>query len=141
MSYQEILNYFNLKYLSIFFLKVWLNIGAKLIIFLGERCTSYWGIKGINKKIEPIYEKDNDIKQWEKNVGDRAYFSSDPKKNEEYIYTINVNGKNCRVGLMIWVKPDKFRTSDKNKNIWVVSGNDDELIPFCFLIKKYKIEL
>lgn len=37
---------------------------------------------------------------------------------------------------MLRVKPDKFRASEKNKNIWVVNGNDNEFRPYGILIKK-----
>ena len=53
---------------------------------------------------------------------------------EEYTETINAKGKNYKVGFMVRVKPDKFRASEKNKNIWVVNGNDNELRPYGILI-------
>ena len=52
--------------------------------------------------------------------------------------TINVNGEDYKVGFMVRVKPDKIRASAKNKNIWIVNGNDNEFRPYGILIKKAK---
>ena len=55
---------------------------------------------------------------------------------EEYTETINANGENYKVGFMIRIKPDKIRASQKNKNIWVVNGDVNELRPYGILLKK-----
>ena len=105
----------------------------------GEWCTAYCGITGINKgtkKMEQIYEKDDDIRHQGKKVGIGVYCPSDPKIMEEYTETLDANGEKYKVGFMIKVKPDKIRTSEKNKNIWIVNGNDNELRPYGILIKK-----
>ena len=102
----------------------------------GEWCVAYCGISGITKKIEQIYENDDDIRHRGKKVGIGVYCPSDPKIMEDYTETININGENYKVGFMIRVKPDKFRASGNNKNIWIVNGNDNELRPYGILIKK-----
>ena len=102
-----------------------------------EWCIAYCGITGINKTMEQIYENDNDIKQHQnKKVGVGVYCFSEPKLLEEFTETINVNGDNYKVGFMVRVKPDKIRVSEKNKNVWIVNGNDNELRPYGILIKK-----
>ena len=55
---------------------------------------------------------------------------------EEYTETINANEEKYKVGFMIRVKPDKIRASQKNKDIWIVNGNDNELREYGILIKK-----
>ena len=102
----------------------------------GEWAVAYCGITGITKKIEQIYEKDDDIRHQGKKVGTGVYCFSDPKIMEEYTETINANGENYKVGFMIRVKPDKIRASQKNKNIWVVNGDVNELRPYGILLKK-----
>ena len=34
------------------------------------------------------------------------------------------------------VKPEKIRKPKSNKNMWVLSGNDDEVRPYGILVKK-----
>ena len=101
-----------------------------------EWCIAYCGITGLTKTMEQIYENENDIKHQNKKVGVGVYCYSDPKLLEEYTETIDVDGDNYKVGFMVRVKPDKIRVSEKNKNIWVVNGNDNELRPYGILIKK-----
>lgn len=102
----------------------------------GEWCVAYCGITGITKKMEQIYENDDDIKHQGKKVGVGVYCPSDPALLEEITETINANGENYKVGFMIRVKPDKIRASAKNKDMWVLNGNDNELRPYGILIKK-----
>ena len=102
----------------------------------GEWCAAYCGITGINKKIEQIYENDDDIRHQGKKVGVGVYCPSDPEIMEEYTETIYANGANYKVGFMLRVKPDKIRASQKNEKIWVVNGNDNELRPYGILIKQ-----
>ena len=102
----------------------------------GEWCVAYCGITGITKNMDQIYENDDDIKHPGQKVGVGVYCPSDPKLLEEYTETINANGENYKVGFMIRVKPDKIRASAKNKNMWVLNGNDNELRPYGILIKK-----
>ena len=130
----------------------WIKYGIKIDHNFGEKnknwisffhkesewCAAYCGITGINKKIEQIYENDDDIRHQGEKVGIGVYCPCDPKIMEEYTETINANGENYKVGFMIRVKPNKFRASKKNKNIWVVNGNDDEFRPYGILIKEIK---
>lgn len=109
------------------------------IIYLhkkGEWATAYCGITGIKKNIEQIYESDDDIRHRNQKVGVGVYCPSDPKLIEELTEVINANGENYNVGFMLRVKPDKIRASQKNKNMWVLNGNDNELRPYGILIKK-----
>ena len=99
----------------------------------GEWSVAYCGLK---KSIEQIYENDDDIRHQGKKVGIGVYCPSDPKIMENDTETIKVNEENYKVGFMLRVKPDKFRASEKNKNIWVVNGNDNEFRPYGILIKK-----
>ena len=99
----------------------------------GEWCVAYCGIK--SKNIEQIYENDDDIRHPGKKVGTGVYCPSDPKIMEKDAETINVNGEDYKVGFMVRVKPDKIRASAKNKNIWIVNGNDNEFRPYGILIK------
>ena len=101
-----------------------------------EWCIAYCGITGLTKTMEQIYENENDTKHQNRKVGVGVYCYSDPKLLEEYTETINANGDNYKVGFMVRVKPDKIRVSEKNKNILVVNGNDNELRPYEILIKK-----
>ena len=102
----------------------------------GEWCVAYCGITGITKNMEQIYENDVDIRHSGEKVGVGVYCFSDPKLLEENTETIDAKGENYKVGFMIRVKPDKIRASQKNPNIWIVNGNDNELRPYGILIKK-----
>ena len=102
----------------------------------GEWCIGYCGIKGITKNTEQIYENDNDIRHLGKKIGLGVYCPSDPKIFEENTETININGDNYKVGFMLRIKPDKIRASEKNKNDWVLNGNDNEFRPYGILLKK-----
>ena len=99
----------------------------------GEWSVAYCGLK---KSIEQIYENDNDIRHQGKKVGIGVYCPSIPEIMENDTETIKINEENYKVGFMLRVKPDKFRASEKNKNIWVVNGNDNEFRPYGILIKK-----
>ena len=100
----------------------------------GEWGVAYCGIK--SKDIEQIYENDDDIRHPGNKVGTGVYCPSDPTIMEKDAETINVNGKDYKVGFMVRVKPDKIRSSAKNKNIWIVNGNDNEFRPYGILIKE-----
>ena len=102
----------------------------------GQWCVAYCGITGITKKMEQIFENDYDIKHPGKNVGAGVYCYSDPKIMEQCTEIINANGENYKVGFMVRVKPDKIRASQRNKNVWVVNGNDNEFRPYGILIKR-----
>ena len=102
----------------------------------GEWSVAYCCITGIDKKMEQIYENDEDIRHPGKSVGIGVYCPSDPKIMEEKTETIDANGEKYKVGFMVRVKPDKIRASKKNEKIWVVNGNDNELRPYGILIKK-----
>ena len=101
----------------------------------GEWAVAYCGI-GITESLKQIYENDDDIRHRNKKVGVGVYCPSDPKLLEQYAETISANGENYKVGFMVRVKPDKIRASEKDKNMWVVNGNDNELRPYGILIKK-----
>ena len=101
----------------------------------GEWAVAYCGI-GITETLKQIYENDDDIRHRDKKVGVGVYCPSDPKLLEKYAETINANGENYKVGFMIRVKPDKIRASAKDKNMWVLNGNDNDLRPYGILIKK-----
>ena len=101
-----------------------------------EWCIAYCGITGLTKNMEQKYENENDIKHQNEKVGVGVICFSDPKLLEEYTETIQVNGENYKVGFQVRVKPNKIRVSEKNKNIWVVNGNENELRPYGILIKK-----
>ena len=91
----------------------------------GEWAVAYCGI-GITETLKQIYENDDDIRHRDKKVGVGVYCPSDPKLLEKYAETINANGENYKVGFMIRVKPDKIRASAKDKNMWVLNGNDND---------------
>ena len=101
-----------------------------------EWCIAYCGITGLTKNMEQKYENENDIKHQNEKVGVGVICFSDPKLLEEYTENIQVNGENYKVGFQVRVKPNKIRVSEKNKNIWVVNGNENELRPYGILIKK-----
>ena len=100
----------------------------------GEWCVGYCGLK--TKSIEQIYENDDDIRHPGKKVGIGVYCTSLPSLLEQDAETIELNGENYKVGFMLRIKPEKIRASSKNKNIFVVNGNDDEFRPYGILIKK-----
>ena len=102
----------------------------------GEWSVAYCAITGIDKKMEQIYENDDDIRHRGKIVGVGVYCPSDPKIMEEKTETIDANGEKYKVGFMVRVKPDKIRASKKNEKIWVLNGNDNEIRPYGILIKK-----
>jgi len=101
----------------------------------GEWCTAYCGITGITKKIEQIYENDNDIKHYGKKVGIGVLCPIKSNIMEENTEAININGNQYKIGFMIRVKPGKMRCPESNKDIWIVNGNDDEFRPYGILIK------
>ena len=101
-----------------------------------EWCVAYCGITGITKNIVQYFENDNDIRHPGNKVGIGVYCPSNPKVMEQLTEIINANGENYKVGFMLRLKPDKIRASQKNKNLFVVNGNDDELRPYGILIKR-----
>ena len=103
-----------------------------------EWCVAYCGITGITKKMEQIYENEDDIRHKGKKVGVGVYCFNDPKLLEENTETIKVNGENYKVGFMVRVRPDKIRASEKNKKIWILSGNYSDLRPYGILLKQTK---
>ena len=86
--------------------------------------------------MEQIYENEDDIRHKGKKVGVGVYCFNDPKLLEENTETIKVNDENYKVGFMVRVKPDKIRASEKNKKIWILSGNYTDLRPYGILLKK-----
>ena len=103
-----------------------------------EWCVAYCGITGITKKMEQIYENEDDIRHKGKKVGVGVYCFNDPKLLEENTETIKANGENYKVGFMVRVRPDKIRASEKNKKIWILSGNYSDLRPYGILLKQTK---
>jgi len=101
----------------------------------GEWAVAYCGI-GITESLKQVYEDDDDIKSRNDKVGVGVYCPSDPRLLEKYAGTVNANGEEYKVGFMVRVKPDKIRASEKDQNMWVVNGNDNELRPYGILIKK-----
>ena len=102
----------------------------------GEWCAAYCGITGITKTMKQIYENDGDIKHKNRKVGVGVYCPSEPNLLEEFTETIDANGEKYKVGFQIRVRPDKIRVSEKNKFMWIVNGNDNELRPYGILIKR-----
>lgn len=100
-----------------------------------EWCTAYCGITGITKKIEQLYENDNDIKHPGKKVGIGVYCPIKANIMEESTESININGSNYKIGFMIRVKPNKMRCPESNKDIWVLNGNENEFRPYGILMK------
>ena len=101
----------------------------------GEWCTAYCGITGITKKIEQIYENENDIKHPGEKIGIGVYCSIKSNIMGENTEIININGYDYKIGFMIRVKPDKIRCPESYKDIWVVNGNYDEFRPYGILLK------
>ena len=98
-------------------------------------CVAYCCTKGINKSMNQIYSNEKDCRHFGKNVGVGVYCTSDPKKMEDDTEIIEVDRNSYKIGFMLRVKPDKFRAPEKNQNIWVVSGNDNEFRPYGILLK------
>ena len=112
--------------------KIWISQKNKE----GQWCIAYCGITRVTNPMNEKFKNDNDLKKKGKKVGVGVYCPSDPKLMEESTIIINANGEQYKVGFMVRVKPNKIRVSERNKNIWIVDGNDDELRPYGILIKK-----
>ena len=110
----------------------WLGFSNKS----GEWCIAYCGLAGISKYREDIYENDDDIRHVKKKVGIGINCFQKP----ELIYTsseeINANEIKYKLGIMVRVKPDAIRCSEKNKLLWIANGNDEEIRPYGILIIK-----
>ena len=104
----------------------------------GEWCIAYYGFTGINKTIEQKYENDNDIKNPGKKVGIGVYCTPNPSFMEQNTEIINLSGNKFKIGFMIRIKPDKIRSPQSNKDIWVVDGTDDDFRPYGILLKQIK---
>ena len=102
----------------------------------GEWCTGYCGLKGITRSMEQIYENEDDFRHPGNKIGIGVYCTSDPSILEKETETIDVNGEKYKVGFMVRVRPDVIRACEKNKRIWVVNGNDNEIRPYGILVKK-----
>lgn len=102
----------------------------------GEWCIAYSGLSGINRKIEKIYENDEDLKHSGKTIGDGVYTFNKANNMEQNTEIINANGIKYKMGLMLRVKPEAIRVPESNKNTWVVNGTPDEIRPYGILLKK-----
>ena len=102
----------------------------------GEWCIAYYGFTGITKTIEQKYENDDDIKNPGKKVGIGVYCTPNPSFMERNTEIINFLQYKFKIGFMIRIKPDKIRSPQSNKDIWVVDGTDDDFRPYGILLKK-----
>ena len=100
-----------------------------------EWCIAYAPFTGIDVNIPQTYKDDDDAKHSGK-VGVGLYCPSKPELMEARAETIKINGTNYKIGFMMRVKPGKIRSPKSNKNMWVLSGNTDEVRPYGILIKK-----
>ena len=100
-----------------------------------EWCISYCGFTGITKKINQIYENVNDSKHPGQRVGIGVYCYIKPEVMENNTETINIYGKQLKIGFMVRVKKNNIRCPENNNNVWIVNGNDDEFRPYGILIK------
>ena len=120
----------------------------------GEWCVAYHGV-GRDKSFEKVkeisrlivedsfhpgdnqvYEGHDDMYHPGKKVGKGVYFTPFVNVAEGYSGICNLNGGYYKTVLMVRVKPDAIRCSNKKQDYWVVSGTTDEVRPYRILYKK-----
>ena len=101
----------------------------------GEWCISYSGLSGFTNKNQSL-ENDNDIKNPGQKIGNGVFTWFKPELINNYTESIDVNGINYKMALMLRVNPKKIRIPQSDQNVWVVNGNPDEIRPYGILLKK-----
>lgn len=104
----------------------------------GEWCIAYsWLTYGKNsfELINNIYKNEEDIKNKGKKVGNGIYCTQNPEYMEELTESVNIKGKEYKLGLMLRVNPKKIRCPKIKEELWIVNGNSDEIRPYGLLIK------
>ncbi len=103
----------------------------------GEWCVAYsWLSYGKNAlNFNNMYENEEDIKNIGKKVGKGIYTTQNPEFMEEITESVNIKGKEYKLGLMLRVNPEKIRCPKNKDELWVVDGNSDEIRPYGILIK------
>ena len=97
----------------------------------GEWAVAYAPFTGIDTNIPQDFKDEvNDKKPVEK-VGVGLYCPSKPELMEERTETIKIKGINYKIGFMMRVKPEKIRKPKCNKDMWILSGDEDEVRPYC----------
>ncbi len=102
----------------------------------GEWSIAYAPFTGIDENIPQDFKDDDDDKKPGKKVGVGLYCPSRPELMEKRTETIKIKGTNYKIGFMMRVKPEKIRKPKSNKDMWVLSGNYDEIRPYGILVKK-----
>ena len=104
----------------------------------GEWCIAYsWlSYEKNSSNFNNMYENKNDIKNKGKKVGKGIYCSQTPEFMEELTESVNIKGKEYKLGLMLRVNPRKIRCPENKDDLWVVDGNCDEIRPYGILLKK-----
>ena len=83
-------------------------------------------------------KNEDDMMHPGKKIGIGVYCQPDPEIMENHAGTIDINGTNYLVALMLRVKPDRIRCSSKKKKEWILSGDFSEMRPYRILFKKKK---
>ena len=104
----------------------------------GEWCIAYsWLSYAKNSfNLGQKYSNEMDRKHKGKKVGNGICYSQNPELMNDFTETINIKGKEYKLGLMVRVNPEKIRSPVSNEEIWVVGGHPDEIRPYGILIKE-----
>jgi len=81
-------------------------------------------------------KNEDDVMHPGKKIGIGVYCQPDPKIMEKYAGSVDINGTDYLVALMLRVKPNRIRCSSKKKDLWVLSGDFSEMRPYRILFKK-----
>lgn len=104
----------------------------------GEWCIAYsWLGYGKNSyNLGQKYSNEMDRKHKGRKVGNGIYCTQNPEIMNDFTESINIKGKEYKLGLMLRVNPEKIRSPQSNEEIWVVDGYSDEIRPYGILIKE-----
>ena len=103
-----------------------------------EWCIAYrWlGYSKNGSNLGQKYSNEMDRKHKGKKVGNGICCTQNPEIMNDFTESINIKGKDYKLGLMLRVNPDRIRSPESNEEIWVVDGYSDEIRPYGILIKE-----
>ena len=83
-----------------------------------------------------IHSECEDIYHSGKKVGNGVYFTCSINTAEKHATITVINGKKCKIALMVRVKPDAIRHCSCTSDYWVVNGDSNEIRFYRILYKE-----
>ena len=81
-------------------------------------------------------KNEDDMMHPGKKIGIGVYCMPDPKIMENNAGSVDINGTNYLVALMLRVKPDRIRTCKEAPKEWILDGTPNEMRPYRILLKE-----